>query len=74
MKLLIDGRAIAAVHHRQLPPIATTPHRPEPCTPIRWRNGNTSHPDVLAAQRRERARIRRERGVRWGGRSLAAAS
>ncbi|WRZ96350.1 hypothetical protein OHB54_41275 [Streptomyces sp. NBC_01007] len=25
-------------------------------------------PDVLAAQRRERARIRGEKGVRWGGR------
>ncbi len=29
--------------------------------------------DVLAAQRRERARIRSEKGVRWAGRSLAAA-
>lgn len=41
---------------------------------LRWRNANSRHPDVLAAQRRERARIRGEKGVRWGGRSLAAAA
>jgi len=33
---------------------------------LRWRNANARHPDVLAAQRRERARIRSERGQRWG--------
>lgn len=33
---------------------------------LRWRNANTRHPDVLAAQRRERARIRSERRQRWG--------
>jgi transposase len=33
---------------------------------LRWRNANTRHPDVLAAQRRERARIRCERQRRWG--------
>jgi transposase len=33
---------------------------------LRWRNANARHPDVLAAQRRERARIRGERGRRWG--------
>ncbi len=33
---------------------------------LRWRNANTRHPDVLAAQRRERARIRSERQQRWG--------
>lgn len=32
------------------------------------------HPDVPAAQRRERARVRGEKGVRWGGRSLAVAA
>ena len=37
---------------------------------LRWRNANTRHPDVLAAQRRERARIRSEKGIRWGGRPL----
>ena len=31
-----------------------------------WRNANARHPDVLAAQRRERARVRGERQHRWG--------
>jgi hypothetical protein len=34
---------------------------------LRWRNKNARHPDVLAAQRKERARIRSEKGLRWGG-------
>jgi transposase len=33
---------------------------------LRWRNAHARHPDVLAAQRRERARIRSERHHRWG--------
>jgi hypothetical protein len=34
---------------------------------LRWRNANASHPaEVLAAQRRERARARSERQRRWG--------
>lgn len=33
---------------------------------LRWRDGNARHPDVLAAQRRERARIGSERRQRWG--------
>ncbi|MFJ2825937.1 IS630 family transposase [Streptomyces toxytricini] len=41
---------------------------------LRWRNQNARHPDVLAAQRRERARVRSERGLRWGGRPLPAAA
>ncbi|GCD40503.1 IS630 family transposase [Streptomyces paromomycinus] len=41
---------------------------------LRWRNQHTRHPDILAAQRRERARIRSEKGVRWGGRPLPAAA
>ncbi|MCX5165579.1 hypothetical protein OG887_42200 (plasmid) [Streptomyces sp. NBC_00053] len=41
---------------------------------LRWRNANARHPDVPAAQRRERARIRSEKGSRWGGRSQAAAA
>ncbi|QHC26756.1 integrase [Streptomyces sp. GS7] len=41
---------------------------------LRWRNANARHPDVLAAQRRERARIRSEKGIRWGGRARAAAA
>jgi hypothetical protein len=32
---------------------------------LRWRNANARHPDVLAAQRRERTRIRSERHQRW---------
>ena len=33
---------------------------------LRWRNAHARHPDVLAAQRRERARVRSERHRRWG--------
>ena len=33
---------------------------------LRWRNANARHPDLLAAQRRERARVRAEKGHRWG--------
>jgi hypothetical protein len=33
---------------------------------LRWRNAHPRDPDVLAAQRRERARIRSERHQRWG--------
>jgi transposase len=33
---------------------------------LRWRNANNRHPDVLAVQRRERARVRSERHRRWG--------
>ncbi|MER7722344.1 helix-turn-helix domain-containing protein [Streptomyces sp. NPDC096323] len=40
---------------------------------LRWPNQNARHPDILAAQRRERARVRSERGIRWGGRQQAAA-
>jgi hypothetical protein len=40
---------------------------------LRWRNANARHPDVLAAQRRERARSRSEKGIRWGGRARTAA-
>jgi transposase len=39
---------------------------------LRWRNANARHPDVLAAQRRERARIRSERQQRWGRPRAAA--
>ncbi|GIE84599.1 IS630 family transposase [Actinoplanes regularis] len=40
---------------------------------LRWRNANARHPDVLAAQRRERARIRSERQRRWGQPATRAA-
>ncbi|MGR6963379.1 hypothetical protein ACU610_02820 [Geodermatophilus sp. URMC 61] len=33
---------------------------------LRWRNAHTRHPHVLAAQRRERARIDSECHRRWG--------
>jgi hypothetical protein len=33
---------------------------------LRWRNANARHLDVLAAQRRGRARVRSERQHRWG--------
>lgn len=33
---------------------------------LRWRNANARDPDLLAAQRRERARVRSQRGRRWG--------
>jgi transposase len=33
---------------------------------LRWRNANARHPDILTAQRRERARVRTERQHRWG--------
>lgn len=33
---------------------------------LRWRNANARHPDLLAAQRRERARVRAEKQQRWG--------
>ncbi|GHJ04634.1 hypothetical protein TPA0906_64990 [Streptomyces olivaceus] len=41
---------------------------------LRWRNANARHPDVLAADRKERARIRCERAVRQGGRPIAKAA
>lgn len=41
---------------------------------LRWRNKNACHPDVLAAQRRERSRIRIEKHIRWGGRPLRLAA
>lgn len=38
---------------------------------LRRRKANGRHPGVLAARRRERARIRSEKGIRCGGRPLA---
>jgi hypothetical protein len=40
---------------------------------LRWRNTDARHPDILAAQRRERARIRSEKGIRWGRPAARAA-
>jgi DDE superfamily endonuclease len=41
---------------------------------LRWRNKNARHPDILAAQRKERARVRSEKGLRWRGRTLSDAA
>ncbi|WP_318552293.1 IS630 family transposase [Kitasatospora fiedleri] len=41
---------------------------------LRWRNANARHPDALTTQRKERARIRSEKGLRWGGRALTTAA
>ncbi|MBB4738805.1 transposase [Actinoplanes octamycinicus] len=40
---------------------------------LRWRNAHARHPDVLDAQRRERARVRSERQRRWGQPATRAA-
>jgi hypothetical protein len=32
---------------------------------LRRRNANARHPGVLAVERKERARIRSEKGIRW---------
>lgn len=53
---------------------AAAPRKPGPCTDTRA--GATPvppHLDVLAARRSERARIRSEKGIRWGGRPLTPA-
>ena len=41
---------------------------------LRWRNANARHPDVLAAQRRERARVHSEHQLRWGQASTRTAA
>ena len=41
---------------------------------LRWRNANARHRDVLAAERKEPARIRSEKGIRRGGRPLNTAA
>jgi len=40
---------------------------------LRWRNANARYPDVLAAQRGERARIRSQRQQRGGRPKIKAA-
>jgi hypothetical protein len=53
--------------------VADSNHRNHPALHayLRWRNTDARQPDILAAQRRERARIRSEKGIRWGGRAAA---
>jgi hypothetical protein len=46
----------------------------QPACLLRWRHANARHRDVLAAERRERARIRSEKGIRCGRRPLKAAA
>jgi transposase len=41
---------------------------------LRWRNAHARHPDVLEARRRERARVRSEKGHRWGRHDTARAA
>ncbi|GAA2498249.1 hypothetical protein GCM10010393_33110 [Streptomyces gobitricini] len=48
---------------------ARAPHRL-----LRWRDASVRHPDVLAAPREGRARIRCEKGIRRGGRPLTPAA
>jgi hypothetical protein len=67
-------RTAAAVHPGQLPPPNHTVQTRALHAYLRWRNANARHPDVLAAQRKERARIRSEKGIRWGGRPSKVAS
>ena len=40
---------------------------------LRWRNNHARDPEVLLQQRRERARIRAEKGLKWGRPRTAAA-
>jgi hypothetical protein len=39
---------------------------------LRWRNVSARRRDVLAAERKEHARLRCQKGIRWGGRLAAA--
>lgn len=67
-------RPAAAVHP------ARSNHRSHPAQTralyryLRWRNANSRHPEVLAAQRRERPRICGEKVLRGGGRPLEPAT
>ncbi|MDQ1005578.1 hypothetical protein QFZ82_000062 [Streptomyces sp. V4I23] len=60
---------LANSHHRSHPAQTRALHRY-----LRWRNAHARRPDVLAAQRKERARVRSEKGIRWGGRPLVIAA
>ncbi|WP_267132812.1 IS630 family transposase [Streptomyces cyaneochromogenes] len=60
---------LANTHHHSHPAQTQALH-----AYLRWRNANPRHPDVLAAQCKERVRIRSEKGMRWGGRPAAMAA
>ncbi|WP_393063840.1 hypothetical protein [Streptomyces sp. LN549] len=77
-----SGISIIIAATPPIPPpwLRTTPPAPRETTQtralhayLRWRNANARHQDVLAAERRERARVRSEKGIRWGGRARMAA-
>jgi hypothetical protein len=59
-------RAIARFRHRQLGPPDHAALARRLQAHLAWRNANARHPGILAAQRRERARIRSQRQQRWG--------
>lgn len=61
--------SIANSHHAHHTMQTRSPH-----AYLRWRSAHTRLPDVLATQRRERGRIRSEKGIRWGGRPQAPAA
>lgn len=73
------GRTSECVHARLTEPrtiIANSTHTMQTRALhayLRSRNANARHPDILAAQRKERARTRSEKGLRWGGRPLTTA-
>jgi hypothetical protein len=60
---------LANSHHRSHPAQTRALHRY-----LRWSNTSARHPDVLTAQRKERARVRSEKGIRWGGRPVNTAA
>ncbi|GCB43933.1 mobile element protein [Streptomyces sp. NL15-2K] len=59
---------LANSNHRSHPAQTWALHRY-----LRGRNAHARHPDVLAAQRKERTRIHSEKGIRWGGRPALVA-
>jgi transposase len=66
---LLRQFTLANSHHRSHPAQPQALHRY-----LRWRHTHARHPDVLTAQRKERARLRSEKGIRWGGRPLDTAA
>ena len=59
-------RATADIHDGQLRLPQPRGAGPRPAGVPALRNANARHPDVITAQRRERARVRSERRQRWG--------
>ncbi|WP_434100827.1 hypothetical protein [Streptomyces pharetrae] len=63
----LDGAPICDSDHPRHTVRTRAPH-----AYLRWRNANARRRDVLAAQRKERALVRSEKGIRWSGRPLEA--